>query len=198
MISSIVLAAGFSSRMGEPKALLDWGGEELVNWQVRQLREAGVDEVIVVLGYQADPVRRRMRLADCRVMLNPRYQMGRAGSLRIGVKAVNRDADSIVIMNVDQPRSAATLKAILSAHQSSSLVSRPTHDGHHGHPIVVSGRLREELLAAKEENHGLDGVLKTHPEEIVDIPSDESCAVEFNTPEEYQAALRFFGVRSGS
>src|SRR5437660_3614492 len=101
MISSIVLAAGMSNRMGEPKALLDWGGEELVNWQVRQLKEAGVDEVIVVIGHMADPIRRRMKRADCRVMLNPRYQMGRAGSLRIGAKAVNRDTEAILIINVD-------------------------------------------------------------------------------------------------
>ncbi|MYK25863.1 MAG: NTP transferase domain-containing protein, partial [Dehalococcoidia bacterium] len=50
MISSILLAAGMSTRMGQPKALLDWGGEPLICYQIRQLQEAGVDEVVVVLG----------------------------------------------------------------------------------------------------------------------------------------------------
>ena len=198
MISSIVLAAGLSSRMGEPKALLDWGGEELVNWQVRQLKEAGVDEVIVVIGHMADPIRRRMKRADCRVMLNPRYQMGRAGSLRIGAKAVNRDTEAILIINVDQPRPAAMLKDLLAAHQATSLVTRPAFDGRHGHPIVVAGRLREELLTAADENRGLDGILKAHSAEITDVAGDASCEVEFNTPDEYQAARRFFGVAGGS
>ncbi|MEO6397075.1 MAG: NTP transferase domain-containing protein, partial [Tepidiformaceae bacterium] len=61
MLSSIVLAAGFSSRMGEPKALLDWGGEPLLAYHVRQLREAGADEVIVVLGHRGDEIQRGMR-----------------------------------------------------------------------------------------------------------------------------------------
>ena len=50
MISSILLAAGMSTRMGEPKALLDWGGEPLIRYQIRQIQEAGVDEVALVLG----------------------------------------------------------------------------------------------------------------------------------------------------
>jgi molybdenum cofactor cytidylyltransferase len=198
MISSIVLAAGMSTRMGQPKALLDWGGEELVNWEVRQLKEAGVDEVIVVLGHQADAIRRRMRRADCRVMLNPRYQMGRAGSLRIGAKAVNRDSDTIIIMNVDQPRPAETLKALIAAHQPNSLASRPAFNGKHGHPIVVSGRLRDELLDANDNDRGLDGILKAHSGEIADVAGDAACEIDFNTPDEYQAALQFFGVSKGS
>ncbi|MBK7725004.1 MAG: NTP transferase domain-containing protein [Dehalococcoidia bacterium] len=59
MISGIILAAGTSTRMGRPKALLDWGGQPLVCYQVRQLQEAGCDEVIVVLGHKADNISRR-------------------------------------------------------------------------------------------------------------------------------------------
>src|SRR5688572_3577180 len=94
VISSIVLAAGQSTRMGQPKALLDWGGEPLIAYQVKQLKEAGVDEVVVVLGYRSDDIHRKIGSLPCRVMLNARYQMGKANSLRIGAKAVDRDADA--------------------------------------------------------------------------------------------------------
>lgn len=189
MISSIVLAAGLSTRMGEPKALLDWGGEPLIAYQVRQLLEAGVDEVVVVLGYRADEISREIRHLPLRIMLNPRFQMGRAGSLRIGAKAVNRDAETIVISNVDQPRSAEFIKALLDAHaKGTSVATQPVYEGHGGHPVVVSGNLRAELLAASDDTDGLRGVLEAHQGEIQDVPSDASALVDINTPQDYEDA----------
>ncbi|MFN0094714.1 MAG: NTP transferase domain-containing protein [Dehalococcoidia bacterium] len=189
MKSSIVLAAGISSRMGEPKALLDWGGQPLVCYQVEQLRAAGVDEVIVVLGFKSDEIHRQMKRADCRVMLNPRFMHGRAGSLRIGAKAVNRDAESIVILNVDQPRPASLIRRVLDAHKPEFIATRPGFDGHHGHPVVVSGALRPDLLSVTDENDGLRGILRARIKEIQEVPGDATCLVDFNTPEEYQSAL---------
>ncbi len=189
MISGIVLAAGASTRMGEPKALLDWGGMPLICYQVRQLREAGADEVIVVLGHRSDDINRRMRRENCRVMNNPRYHAGRAGSLRIGAKAVNRDTDAIVIVNVDQPRPAEFLRALIAAHDPKHAATRPTFEGHTGHPIVVSGWLRPELLEAKDENDGLRGILHAHVSELGEFVTGELAVLDVNTPEEYRAAV---------
>lgn len=194
MISSIILAAGESTRMGRPKALLDWGGEPLLSYEVRQLREAGVDEVIVVLGAQADLIHREIRRAQCRVMLNPRYHAGRAGSLRIGAKASNRDADAILVMNVDQPRPADFLRQLLESHNPESAATIPNSNGHHGHPVVVSGRLRTELLEAKDEEQGLKGVLQAHEGELADVACDDLCQLDINTPDDYEAAKRRFGL----
>ena len=194
MISSIVLAAGISSRMGRPKALLDWGGKPLVVYQVEQLREAGVDEVIVVLGHRTDEIRRRLKDADCRVMSNPAYHAGRAGSLRLGAKAVNRDADAIVVVSVDQPRPASFYRELIAAHRSEAAATRPEFDGHHGHPVIVAGRLRSEIMTATEETQGLGGVLRTHSAELASFPSSELCLVDVNTPEDYARAVERFGL----
>ena len=175
--------------MGKPKALLDWGGQCLVNYQVEQLREAGCDEVIVVLGHKADDVSRQMRTTNCRTMLNPRYAHGRAGSLRIGAKAVNRDTDAILIVNVDQPRPAEFLRALITAHDPKHAATRPTFEGHTGHPIVVSGWLRPELLEAKDESDGLRGILHAHVSELGEFVAGELAVLDVNTPEEYQAAV---------
>jgi CTP:molybdopterin cytidylyltransferase MocA len=190
MISSIVLAAGMSTRMGEPKQLLDWGGEPLLAYQVRQLREAGCDEVIVVLGYRSDDIHRAIRRSECRVMLNPRYQMGRAGSLRIGAKAVDRDAEAIVIINVDQPRSADRIRELVERHDQQFAATRPACDGHAGHPLVVSGWLRPELLEASEEQEGLRGIIRRHQDQLQEIPSDSGCLLDINTRADYEEARR--------
>jgi CTP:molybdopterin cytidylyltransferase MocA len=189
MKSSIVLAAGMSTRMGQPKALLDWGGQPLVCYQVEQLRAAGVDEVIVVLGFRSDDIHRQMKAADCRVMLNPLFHGGRAGSLRIGAKAVNRDAESIAILNVDQPRPASLIRQVLDAHTQEYIATRPGYEGHHGHPVVVSGALRPDLLTVTDENDGLRGILRARIREVQEVQGTAECLLDFNTPEEYQAAL---------
>ena len=189
MIAGILLAAGMSTRMGEPKALLDWGGEPLVRYQVRQLREAGADEVVVVLGHRGDDVHREMRGLECRTVLNATYQLGRAGSLRAGAKAVSREAETIVVLNVDQPRAAALIRAVIEARTPEAAAARPAHGGRHGHPVALAGRLRGELLEASEEDGGLRGVLAAHADAIVDAPAGEECLLDLNTRAEYEAAL---------
>jgi len=196
VISSIVLAAGMSTRMGAPKALLPWDGQPLLAYQVQQLREAGADEVIVVLGHDADEIHRTIRRSDCRVMLNPRYQMGRAGSLRIGAKAVDRDAESIVIINVDQPRPASFLHALIAGRQAPALVTRPVFDGRHGHPIVVAGELRGELMTVDEDTQGLLAVVNRHRDQMSECALDDLALLDVNTPDAYQEARRRFGLAS--
>ena len=193
MISSIVLAAGLSTRMGRSKALLDWGGQPLIAYHVQQLRESGADEVIVVLGHRADEVHRTMKGLPCRVMVNARYQMGRAGSLRIGAKAASRDADGILVTNIDQPRPAAFLKQLIAAFHPDRAGVRPVHNGHHGHPIVVSGRLREELMHVDEATAGMLAVIRRHAAELDEVDLGDLLDLDLNTPEDYAAGRRRFG-----
>jgi CTP:molybdopterin cytidylyltransferase MocA len=194
--SSIVLAAGMSTRMGAPKALLPWDGQPLLSYQVQQLREAGLDEVIVVLGDDADEIHRAIRRADCRVMLNPRFQMGRAGSLRIGAKAVNRDAEAIIIVNVDQPRPASFVRTLLDGHHRPALITRPAVEGRHGHPIVVAGELRGELMEARDEERGLEAIVHRHSDRIAEVATDDLGLLDINTPDAYHEARRRFGLES--
>jgi CTP:molybdopterin cytidylyltransferase MocA len=194
MISSILLAAGMSTRMGEPKALLPWQGQPLVCYQVEQLREAGVDEVVVVLGHRADDIQRHMKLLRCRVLLNALHQQGKAGSLRIGAKGVNRDAEAIVIVSVDQPRPAELTRKLLEAHTDETLISRAVHQGKGGHPIVVSGALRPELMAATDTTGGLKAVMRAHEAETQNIELGPECLVDVNTPDEFSAARAAYGA----
>ncbi len=189
MISGIVLAAGLSTRMGEPKALLDWGGEPLLSYQVHQLKEAGCDEVIVVVGHRSDEIQRAIRRLPCRIMLNSRFQMGRAWSLRLGARAVSRDAEAIVVLNVDQPRPAALIRRLLDEHRQEFAATRPEHDGHGGHPVVISGWLRDEMLVATDEDEGLRGILRRHANKIHGVAAGADSLVDINTPEDYREAL---------
>jgi CTP:molybdopterin cytidylyltransferase MocA len=195
MNSAIILAAGISQRMGALKPLLDWGGQPLARYHIEQAWQAGADEVIVVLGYRADDVARQLRGIPCRIMFNPRFQLGRAGSLRIGAKAANRDADRILIADVDQPRPATFLRTLYDALTPGIDYVIPVHQGKHGHPVVVAGSLREELMHADDATEGLRGILRAHAARHAEVDAGDLLDLTFNTPEEYEAARsRFFAA----
>ncbi len=180
--------------MGNPKALLPWGKVTLIEYQFRQLSEAGVDEIVVVLGHATDEIRERVP-DTARVVVNLHFQEGRATSLRAGAAALPDDANPIVVLNVDQPRPSDLTSRLIDAHAASdTLISRPVFGNKHGHPIVLAGSLVEELRTVEEESQGLLGVVNAHRSEMQDFDlRDERVLFGFNTPEEYEKALARFG-----
>ena len=90
MIAAVVLAAGASTRLGEPKQLIAIGGETLLERAVRTAREAGCAPVVVVLGADAERIRERCDLGDALAVVNEEWQEGMASSIRIGVAARTR------------------------------------------------------------------------------------------------------------
>jgi molybdenum cofactor cytidylyltransferase len=195
-IRALLFAAGESRRMGSPKPLLPWRGQPLVAYQVTQLRDAGVDEVVVVTGHAAAEVGPIAEAAGGRVVENPDYQSGRASSIRAGALALSDDTLAVVTLNVDQPRPAALIRQVLDAHRSSgAMITTPEHDGRRGHPVLFDGSLLPELRAVQEETEGLRAVVRRHSgrRQITPI-ADPIIHLEFNTPEEYAAAMAAMGA----
>ena len=189
-VVAILLAAGESSRMGRPKSLLEWKGLTLIEYQVRELRAAGVDEVIAVLGSGAEAVRPAAERGGARVALNPAYREGRAGSIRVGALAVDAAAEAIVLLNVDQPRDRSISAAILSVHlRAGNVITVPAFHGRRGHPVVLTGGLLDELRAVREESEGLRALIRFHAAQRVELPMDDpTVLLDLNLPAEYEAA----------
>ncbi len=192
-IAAILLAAGESSRMGRSKALLPWQGVSLLEHQITALRSAGVDSVVVVLGHQADKLKPVLKGVDgVTWQINPDYLQGKTTSIKVGVRSLGPNKpDALLLLNVDQPRSAETIRHLLQEHHSrKNLITIPEYRGKGGHPIVLDSALLEELLSINEETLGIKAVVQRNqgltrrlemgtPEVLWDL----------NTPEEYQAAL---------
>ncbi len=205
--SAILLAAGVSRRMGTLKALLDWGGRFLIIHQIVALREAGADEVVVVLGHRADELQARIgvnsdvyALGNARCVLNPDYAEGKTTSIKTGLRALSAIEDPagvILFLNVDQPRSAATVGQVLQAHRdgNGALITIPTCHGKGGHPIAVSRALYDEMLDITEAAQGMRAVTERHKAETqrVELGAPE-LLWDVNTPEQYQAALAAAGL----
>ena len=209
MTAAILLAAGESTRMGRAKALLPWGDTTLLEYQIAELRAAGIDDVVVVLGHAAEEGRPRVP-SEARVVVNEAYREGRASSLRTGAVALPDDADPIVVLSIDQPRPRRIVQQLLTRHRDAgALVTVPVGDGRRGHPVVVAGALLPELRSASEEAQGLRGVIAAHEGEVREVHymlvSHESAVgapdlsalivlLDINTPEEYEQALSLFGL----
>lgn len=195
--------------MGRAKPLLPWGDTSLLEYQVAELRAAGVDDVVVVLGHAADEVRPRVPSA-VRVVVNKAYREGRASSLRAGAEALPDSADPIVVLSVDQPRPRQITEQLLRRHRDAqALITVPAGDGKRGHPVVLAGALLAELRAASEEAQGLRGVIAAHEAEVqvvhymlvthesaVGDPDWSALMVtlDINAPEDYEQALTLFGL----
>ena len=130
MTAAVVLAAGASRRLGEPKQLLVIGGETLLERAVRTARQAGCSPVVVVLGAEAERIRERCDLGGAQVIENPEWPDGMASSVRAGVEAA-RHADGIVLMTCDQPAvTAEHLRAVMASGE----VMASAYSGRRGVP----------------------------------------------------------------
>ncbi len=102
-VAAVILAAGASTRLGEPKQLVRLGGERLLERSVRVAHEAGCAPVIVVLGASVAAIQRKCDLRDVVLAINPAWSEGMGSSIRCGMQVVPPDCDATMLMTCDQP-----------------------------------------------------------------------------------------------
>ena len=187
-----MLAAGLSTRMGKPKALLPWMGTTLVEYQLDQMAASRVSGVIVVVGHEAEAVRVRVSgRSGVKIVENRDYRQGRASSVVAGVREVSIDSKALLLLNVDQPRPSWLIDEVVDAHfRGGAKITLPVHKGRRGHPTVFDGSLRDEMLAITEEGLGLKQVVRQDGGRVGNAEVSSSLIyLDMNTPEEYERAL---------
>ena len=155
-VVGLITAAGKSTRMGGfPKPLLTIDGQRFVERLIEQYDRAGVDEIVVVLGHEADEVRERADLSGATVVVNDAYEDGMLSSVRAGVReAQSRDADGLLLSPVDYPLIPVdAIRAVVDAYAAdpSADVVQPTTDGGRGHPPLFAASTFDALLHRRDE-----------------------------------------------
>jgi CTP:molybdopterin cytidylyltransferase MocA len=154
-IPAIVLAAGASRRLGQPKQLLKLDGETLIERAIRLANEAGAAPVIAVLGAHFEIICASIALNDLILSINDRWGRGIASSIHTGLKtldAVAKDASGVLIMSCDQPRlTAAHLRGLIEAFgaQKQPGIAASAYAGVCGIPAVFPRCVFAELLALR-------------------------------------------------
>lgn len=186
-VIAVITAAGRSTRMGRPKALLEWGGRPLITHQVDVL--GACREIIVVLGHEPGPIRPFVPVNyRVRVMENPDYDLGRTSTLKLAFSAIRGTPDGILVVAVDQPLSKAIVAQVLHAARPESPVVVPSYGGRSGHPVLFRGDLLPELQAIEDKTLGLRGVVERHRDQrqLVEIP-DPDVLLDLNMPADYES-----------
>ncbi len=195
--------------MGELKALLPWPDGTLIEHQVDSLASAGVSLTIVVLGHDSERLEGLLKgRPGLTHVYNPDYKQGKTTSVRVGLRTLRAigktELDSVLILNVDQPRSSRTIRRVIELHTGGGkddqegnrhLITVPTYGGKGGHPIVLSASLMDELVDISEETQGIKAVVRRHKDEVLraELESPE-VLLDLNTPQDYRRALESYSA----
>jgi CTP:molybdopterin cytidylyltransferase MocA len=170
MIAGIVLAAGRSRRMGEPKAFLRLGGTSFLERAVAALRQGGCQAVWVVAGADETGARVAGEAAALGAHVAVSGEPEQVDSLRIGLHALPADAEAAAVLPVDVPEvEAATVRAVIEAFlRTRAPVVVPGHGGRHGHPVLFARGVWPELHGGLAE--GARTVVHAHAADRVEVP----------------------------
>jgi molybdenum cofactor cytidylyltransferase len=187
VVSGLVLAAGTSSRLGErTKQLLPWQDTTMLGWVVRRAEASTLDEVVVVLGHEAEAIRRHVALQRARFVEAADFHEGCTSSIRAGLEALHPQSEAVVLILGDQPGIESEIIAAVIAgwrHTQTPIV-RVSYHGRSGHPMLFARSLFGQLKAL----HGDKGVWKlcdAHPEWVYEVEVEQPYPGDVNTWEDY-------------
>jgi molybdenum cofactor cytidylyltransferase len=194
MLAAVVLSAGESSRMGRPKALLPIQGQTFIEKIVAALREAGLENVVVVLGHNAEALAKSISHLPVTVLVNADYRKGQLSSLQAAVRHLLADehCHAMLVHLVDHPYIDADLVNLLVQRfeTSGKLIVVPRFGAKRGHPVIFARSLFDELLNAPPDE-GAKAVVNAHRAETLEVDTaDAGITLDIDTPELYRQHVK--------
>jgi molybdenum cofactor cytidylyltransferase len=187
-VTGLVLAAGASRRLGEPKQLLPYRGRTLLDHTLDTARACGFDQLLCAVGGAAGDVLARVDLAGVEVVENPAYGSGCSSSIAAALHAVDPRAGALVLLLGDQPGvRAATVRALLAGRGDAPLAVCRYDDGR-GHPFAF-GRAAFGALATLHGDKAVWKLLDRHADDVVEVPVAGTVPLDIDTWEDYAAVL---------
>lgn len=190
-VAAIILAAGASTRMGQPKQLLPISGQPMVRLVTEAVCAANLEQVVVVLGAQASAVAQALEGLPVEIVINHAWQEGMSSSVRAGIGALCPEIDAALLVLADQPDLGTdVLRALVERYQlSGALVVAPTYAGRRGNPVLFDKALFAELEAV-EGDRGGRSVIARHAADLVGVEVDDPAVVsDIDTPEDYEVCI---------
>jgi len=194
MISAIVPAAGLSSRMGQNKLLMPFGDKSLIEHAVDTLKASDVDEIVVVLGHEADQVRSRLERRRVNFVHNPDYREGLSTSVRTGMSAVAKGADAIMIYLADQPliqpdEISRLIQAFAAAKRAGKSIVVPFFENRRGNPVILDASYRAMVLDIVGDV-GCRRIIRRYPEQVFAVQMQTDHVVrDVDTLEDFESLL---------
>ena len=196
--AAVLLAAGSGSRMGhKPKSLLELNGEPLIRRSARQLLDAGVTQLVVVLGHYAADIEAPLQGLPVHKVFNPDPDQGLVSSQRLGLQALSDNTDTVVMSLADQPLvTTQDIETLLHAFAASTTdMLFPFVNGQPGNPVLLSARARLDILAG-DSNFGCKEWRQSHAAQVHKCPSDNLHFVtDLDRPEDVTGFEKTHGMK---
>ena len=192
-VACILLAAGGSTRLGSPKQLLAYGGRTLLRRAAQTALSTVCRPVVAVLGAGAETLRAELAGLDVRIVVNPAWERGMGGSVRLGMAALEDEAklDAILLTLCDQPFvGKASLERLIHAWGEGRVcsIAAAAYDETLGVPAVF-GRGHFAELAALPDAAGAKPILQRHAASVLAVPMPEA-ATDIDTREQYERIIQ--------
>lgn len=187
-VRAVVLAAGQSQRMGQPKQLLNWGETTILGQTLRHLSASYLYDGVVITGYQAEAVAQIAAAHNVPSLFNPHYASGEMlSSLQLAIQTIEPHISAVLVVLADQPMiTSATFDALLIAYwQGHGKLIAPTFQGKRGNPVLIDRAYFAELLALPAGSAPRE-LLKRHESELylLELTTD-TILRDLDSPEEY-------------
>jgi molybdenum cofactor cytidylyltransferase len=203
-VSGILLSAGESKRMGQPKALLKFGERSNIENLLDEYLSSQLDKVIVVTGFNGESLKKFIEkktknnllkksagykeVKKLKVVINEHYNLGMFSSIQKGIVEISYGG--ILIGIVDNPFINSTVIDELIENFSGGEIVIPDYHGKGGHPVIIPFSLREEILNANPEKTSLKDVFSCHSDMIKRIKfEDQTITFDMDTVEDYNRLL---------
>ena len=192
MISAIILAAGESRRMGvKNKLLLPISGEVLIRNFVKLVCASNIDEVVVVVGHEAEKIEDVLQGQPVRFVENLRYMEGMTASIQTGIQAASAESEGLLICLADQPFiETSDFNRLIHEFtdlfdSKSSLIIVPVFKGQSGNPVLFSRQFRDVIL--QHTGKGCRDIVLKHPECVREVEmGNDNVLQDVDTPEDYK------------
>jgi len=189
---AIILAAGFSTRMGTQKLILPYQNSTMIETVIDNVLDSRIDMVMVVLGADGDEITRAIGKRPVEYCYNPHPEKGMLSSVLCGFAALPEDANAALVYLGDQPNisPAVTNKIIEAYNEDLRGIVIPVHNHRRGHPLLVDMKYRKEIDKLDLEK-GLRSLMHLFPQDVLEVEVEEpGILVDIDTREDYTNATK--------
>ena len=187
--AAIILAAGSSSRFGEPKQLLDYHGKSFIRTLAENALEANLSPVIIVAGAEHEQIKSSLQGLAVRIVHNTNWKKGQSSSIKAGIKALPTKTASAIFLLADQPQvTSSILRALIKEHQHTlNPVIAPMIEGRRANPVLFDRATFPALLKLQGDIGGRGIFSKFAPSYIE--WQDSSLLLDVDRPEDYKKII---------
>ena len=186
-VDAVILAAGLSTRMDQPKPLLEVGDTTFLERAIRTLKEGGCRYVVAVVNGHDDWVQRLADATGAAIVVNEDPESEQIASLRLGMPALPEDWGAVAVLPVDVPLvSADTVRSLVKAFlQHGAPITLPFHNGVAGHPVLLGRVLADDVLTGAWDE-GVRSIIMAHAHDLREVKvMDPGILIDVDTPEDY-------------